>query len=191
MAPTSNKRNITLAVTGASGAIYASRLLRKLKSMGNQIECLSLIFSENAKQIWKEELGKPLPAEQEMRIYENDDFYAPVASGSCGTDAMIIVPASMGIIGRIANGTSNDLISRAADVMLKERRKLIVVPRETPYNLIHIRNMETITLAGGIIVPATPSFYQKPKNINDLVDTVVDRIIDLIGLDQKTYRWGE
>jgi len=104
---------------------------------------------------------------------------------------MIIVPASMGITGRIANGVSDDLISRAADVMLKERRKLILVPRETPYNLIHIRNMETITLAGGIICPATPSFYNKPKDINELVDTVVDRIVDLAELKHDTFRWGE
>ncbi|HKK60409.1 MAG TPA: UbiX family flavin prenyltransferase, partial [Salinivirga sp.] len=99
--------------------------------------------------------------------------------------------ASMGITGRIANGVSDDLISRAADVMLKERRKLILVPRETPYNLIHIRNMETITLAGGIICPATPSFYNKPKDINELVDTVVDRIVDLAELKHDTFRWGE
>jgi 4-hydroxy-3-polyprenylbenzoate decarboxylase len=104
---------------------------------------------------------------------------------------MIICPASMGILGRIANGTSDDLIARAADVMLKERRKLILVPRETPFNLIHIRNMETLTLAGAIICPASPSFYSRPKTIDDLVMTVVERIISLAGFDAKTYRWME
>lgn len=185
------KRNIVVAVSGASGAIYARRLLHKLKILEAQIEELSVIFSNNARQIWSEELNIPLPAGKDIKFYENDDFYAPMASGSCATDTMIIVPASMGITGRIANGVSDDLISRAADVMLKERRKLILVPRETPYNLIHIRNMETITLAGGIICPAAPSFYNKPKDINALADTVVDRIVDLAGLKQDTFRWGE
>ncbi len=185
------KRNITIAVTGASGSIYAYRLIRKLKTLNNQVDCLSLVFSENAKGIWKEELDKPIPVEQDLKVYDNKDFYASIASGSCKTDTMIIIPASMGILGRIANGVSDDLISRAADVMLKERRKLIIVPRETPYNLIHIRNMETLTLAGAIICPATPSFYQKPQNINALADTVIDRVIDLLGLDQNTFRWGE
>lgn len=187
----STKRNIVVAVSGASGAIYAQRLLQKLNMLEAQIEELSVIFSNNARKIWSEELDIPLPAGKDIKFYKNDDFYAPMASGSCATDTMIIVPASMGITGRIANGVSDDLISRAADVMLKERRKLILVPRETPYNLIQIRNMETITLAGGIICPATPSFYNKPKDINALADTVVDRIVDLAGLKQDTFRWGE
>ena len=106
-------------------------------------------------------------------------------------DTMIICPASMGTVGRIANGTSDDLIARAADVILKERRRLIIVPRETPYNLIHIKNMKTLTLAGAIICPATPSFYSKPQTIDDLVMTVVDRIIDLAGFDNDTFRWME
>jgi 4-hydroxy-3-polyprenylbenzoate decarboxylase len=184
------KQNIAIAISGASGAIYAQRLLKKLKSLDNQIDKISVVFSNNAKQIWQEELNKPLPVGQGFQLFENSDFYSPLASGSNDYNTMIIVPASMGIIGRIANGISDDLITRAADVMLKERRKLIIVPRETPYNLIHIKNMETITLAGGIICPATPSFYQKPQNINELVDTVVDRIIDLTGLEQKSFRWG-
>jgi len=103
---------------------------------------------------------------------------------------MIIAPCSMGTLGRIAGGISNDLITRAADVILKERRKLICVVRDTPYNLIHIRNMETVTLAGGIICPATPSFYSRPSTIEEVVDTVVDRVLDLAGLDVKTFRWG-
>jgi 4-hydroxy-3-polyprenylbenzoate decarboxylase len=185
------KKNIAIAISGASGSIYAQRLLKKIRLLENQVNRIVLVFSENAKQIWKEELGQPLPNEEGIQTFENTDFNCPLASGSNNFDILIIVPASMGVVGRIANGISNDLISRAGDVMLKERRKLIVVPRETPYSLVHIRNMETITLAGGIICPATPSFYQNPKNINELVDTVVDRIIDLAGLEQNTYRWGE
>jgi 4-hydroxy-3-polyprenylbenzoate decarboxylase len=116
---------------------------------------------------------------------------APFASGSGQFDTMMIVPCSMGTLGRIATGISNDLITRAADVILKERRKLICVVRETPYNLIHIKNMEAVTLAGGIICPATPSFYSKPASIEEVAATVIDRIIDLAGLKQETYRWGE
>ena len=116
---------------------------------------------------------------------------APFASGSAAYNIMIIIPCSMGTLGRIASGISNDLISRAADVVLKERRKLICVVRDTPYNLIHIRNMETITLAGGIIAPATPSFYSKPTTIEEVAATVVDRIIDLAGLQNESYRWGK
>ena len=116
---------------------------------------------------------------------------APFASGSAKFDTMIICPCSMGILGRIATGVSNDLTTRAADVILKERRRLILVIRDTPYNLIHINNMKTITEAGGIICPATPSFYSNPKTFEDLAATVIDRVIDLAGLDQSTYRWGD
>lgn len=189
--PSIQKKNIVIAIGGASGSVYAYRLLKKLRSLSDQVSDISIIFSENARQIWNEELGKPIVAEQDLTIYENTDFYAPIASGSSKVDAMIIVPSSMGMLGRIANGISDDLITRAADVMLKERRRLIIVPRETPLSLIHIRNMESLTLAGAIICPATPSFYQNPKTIYELVDTVVDRIIDLTGLEQKSFRWGE
>ena len=189
--PSIQKKKIVIAVGGASGSVYAYRLLKKLRSLSDQVAGISVIFSENARQIWNEELGKPIVSEQDLTIYENTDFYAPLASGSSRVDAMIIVPSSMGMLGRIANGISDDLITRAADVMLKERRRLIIVPRETPLSLIHIRNMESLTLAGAIICPATPSFYQNPKTIYELVDTVVDRIIDLTGLDQKSFRWGE
>jgi 4-hydroxy-3-polyprenylbenzoate decarboxylase len=118
------------------------------------------------------------------------DFHAPFASGSGQFNTMIIIPCSMGTLGRIATGVSNDLITRAADVVLKERRKLICVVRDTPYNLIHIRNMETVTLAGGIICPATPSFYSVPKTIEEVAATVVDRVLDLAGINVKTFRWG-
>ena len=123
--------------------------------------------------------------------FEKFDFNAPFASGSAGYNTMIVAPCSMGTLGRIATGISDDLITRAADVVLKERRKLILMVRETPYNLIHIKNMETVTLAGGIICPATPSFYSRPTTIEQAAATVVDRVIDLAGLKQDSYRWGE
>ena len=183
-------RKIVVAVTGASGAIYTSRLLSRLASFKDMIDETAVIFSENAKEIWKFETGacyKPTGSEKE---YSDKDFYAPFASGSSKYDTMIICPASMGIIGRIANGISNDLISRAADVMLKERHTLILVPREAPYNLIHINNMKILTEAGAIICPASPSFYSKPVTIDDLVLTIVDRILDLAGFEVDTKRWG-
>ncbi|MFZ9588696.1 MAG: UbiX family flavin prenyltransferase, partial [Chitinophagaceae bacterium] len=126
-----------------------------------------------------------------LPVYNKHDFSAPFASGSGRFDTMIIIPCSMGTLGRIASGASNNLITRAADVILKEKRKLICVARETPYNLIHIRNMETITLAGGIICPATPSFYSQPKTIEEVASTVVDRVLDLACFEIKSFRWGK
>jgi 4-hydroxy-3-polyprenylbenzoate decarboxylase len=184
-------RKVIVAVSGASGSIYALRLLEKLESLKTPPSEIAVVFSDNAREIWKYETGKKFVAKAPAKAYNNDDFFVPFASGSSDFDTMIICPASMGILGRIANGTSDDLITRAADVMLKERRKLILVPRETPYNLIHIRNMETLTLAGAIICPATPSFYSKPETIDDLVMTVVERIILLAGFEADTYRWME
>jgi 4-hydroxy-3-polyprenylbenzoate decarboxylase len=186
-----NNRKIILAITGASGAIYAQRLLDKLLSLEKQPEEIAVVFSDNAKAIWEFETGNEFVAKGTTKEYNNKDFFVPFASGSSDYDTMIICPASMGILGRIANGTSDDLIARAADVILKERRKLILVPRETPYNLIHIRNMETLTLAGAIICPASPSFYSKPQNIDDLVMTVVERVISLAGFDTDRFRWME
>jgi 4-hydroxy-3-polyprenylbenzoate decarboxylase len=184
-------RKIIVAVTGSSGAIYAQKLLDRLKILKDPPSEMAVIFSDNARAIWEYETGDKFVAEPPAKEYDNTDFFVPFASGSSGYDTMIICPSSMGIIGRIANGTSEDLIARAADVMLKERRKLIMVPRETPYNLIHIRNMETLTLAGAIICPATPSFYSRPRTIDDLVMTVVERVITLAGFDADTYRWME
>ena len=182
-------RNIILAVTGASGSMYTAKLLEKLQTLKSPPASIAVVFSDNAKAIWEYETGKKYKVKAPAKEYDNKDFFVPFASGSSDYDTMIICPASMGILGRIANGTSDDLIARAADVMLKERRKLILVPRETPFNLIHIRNMETLTLAGAIICPASPSFYSRPKTIDDLVMTVVERIISLAGFDAKTYRW--
>ncbi len=184
-------RKIVVAITGASGSIYADLLLKKLaQTFEFKIE-LSVVMTENAKEVWKTELGNNTWNNDACRIYTTTDFNAPFASGSGQYDTMIIVPCSMGTLGRIAAGISNDLISRAADVMLKERRKLICVARETPYSLVHIRNMEAITLAGGIICPATPSFYSKPQTIEAVAETVVDRILDLAGIPIKTFRWGQ
>ena len=182
-------RKIILAITGASGSIYASKLLERLGSLKSPPSEIAVIFSDNAKEIWRYETGKPFKARNPAKEYLNNSFFVPFASGSCNYDTMIICPASMGVLGRIANGVSGDLITRAADVILKERRKLILVPRETPYNLIHIRNMETLTLAGAIICPATPSFYSKPQNIDELVLTVVERVLSLAGFDVNPYRW--
>ena len=183
-------RKIVIAVTGASGSIYANLLLRKLQQLDNQLTELSLVMTTNAKEVWKIELGNENFTGYKLKHYSQTDFNAPFASGSGQYDTMIIIPCSMGTLGRIASGISNDLISRAADVILKERRKLICVIRDMPYNLMHIRNMETITLAGGIICPATPSFYSKPTTIEEVAATVVDRVIDLAGLQNKSYRWG-
>jgi 4-hydroxy-3-polyprenylbenzoate decarboxylase len=185
------KKNIIIAVTGASGSVYANTLLRELVKQGNKFGSIAVVFTDNAKSINEYESDSGFSLEGIIREYDNNDFTAPFASGSCSYDTMIICPASMGVIGRIAHGFSNDLVTRAADVMLKEKRRLIIVPRETPYNLIHIRNMETLTLAGAIICPATPSFYSKPKTIDDLVMTVVGRIMSLAGIDSKIFKWGE
>ena len=185
------RQKIVVAITGASGSVYAKVLLTKLCQLKDQIEELGVVMTENAKDVWKTELGNEEYKNYDVKYFGQQDFYAPFASGSGQYSTMIIIPCSMGTLGRIATGISSDLITRAADVILKERRKLICVARDTPYNLIHIKNMETITLAGGIIAPATPSFYSLPKTIEEVAATVVDRVIDLAGLQQNSYRWGE
>src|ERR1700744_51114 len=181
---------IVVAITGASGSIYPRLLLDKLAALKQQWTDLAVVMTENAKQVWQTELGNESYRDYSFPFFSQQDFRAPFASGSGKYDTMIIIPCSMGTLGRIATGVSNDLISRAADVVLKERRKLICVVRDTPYNLIHIRNMETVTLAGGIICPATPSFYSLPKTIDEVAATVVDRVIDLAGFNIDTFRWG-
>jgi flavin prenyltransferase len=183
-------RKIVVAITGASGSLYASLLIEKLLSIHSQWENVSIVMTKNARQVWETELGSQSYKDLPLEVYETDNFNAPFASGSARYDTMIIIPCSMGSLGKIAAGVSSDLISRAADVILKERRKLICVIRDNPYNLIHIRNMETVTLAGGIICPASPSFYSKPATIKEVVSTVVDRVIDLAGFDLKSFRWG-
>jgi flavin prenyltransferase len=184
-------RKIVLAITGASGSVYALKLLEKFQQLKTPPDEVAVIISDTAKGIWLAETGMkffPIPPAKE---YNNETFKAPFASGSSSYKMMIICPASMGTVGRIANGISDDLITRTADVMLKERRKLIMVPRETPYNLMHINNMKILTLSGAIICPATPSFYSNPKTIDDLVMSVVNRILDLAGFESNSYRWME
>jgi 4-hydroxy-3-polyprenylbenzoate decarboxylase len=182
---------IIVAVTGASGSVYALKLLGKLSGLKMPPAEIAVVFSDTAKEIWEHETGQKYIPVPPAKVFENNNFFAPFASGSSTYSTMIICPASLGTLGRIANGVSDDLISRAADVMLKERRKLILVPRETPYNLIHIKNMEVLTLAGAVICPATPSFYSKPQTIDDLVMTVVNRIISLAGYESDSYHWME
>lgn len=181
---------IVLAITGASGAIYPKLIMDKLTGLKDQWEAVGVVMSRNAMEVWKTELGNEDYKNYPFRFFEKNDFNAPFASGSARYNIMIVAPCSMGTLGRIANGVSDDLVTRAADVVLKERRKLVLVARETPYNLIHIRNMETVTLAGGIICPATPSFYSRPQTIEEAAATVVDRVLDIAGLDISTYRWG-
>jgi flavin prenyltransferase len=180
---------IIIAITGASGSIYPKLIMDKLIAIKDQWEHVGVVMSKNAKEVWRTELGNESFQEYPFQFWEKTDFNAPFASGSAKYNIMIVAPCSMGTLGRIANGVSDDLVSRAADVVLKERRKLILMVRETPYNLIHIKNMETVTLAGGIICPCTPSFYSRPKTIEEAAATVVDRALDLAGLDISTYRW--
>jgi 4-hydroxy-3-polyprenylbenzoate decarboxylase len=186
-----SKKKIVVAVTGASGSVYAKVLFDKLKDLQDQISEIGIIMSDNAKDVWFHELGNKDYSSYGFRFYDKRDFMAPFASGSAGFDTMIVCPCSMGTLGRVASGVSDDLITRAADVILKERRKLILLVRETPYNLIHINNMKTISEAGGIICPATPSFYSLPKTIEEVAATVLNRVIDLVGFDYESYQWGK
>lgn len=181
---------ILVAISGASGAIYPKLIIDKLLSVKDQWEELSVVMSSNAKAIWEAELGNKDFENLPAQFFDKNDFNAPFASGSAKYNIMIVAPCSMGTLGRIAAGISNDVVTRAADVVLKERRNLILLLRETPYNLVHIKNMETVTLAGGIICPATPSFYSKPQTIEELAATVADRVLDLAGISIKTFRWG-
>jgi 4-hydroxy-3-polyprenylbenzoate decarboxylase len=183
------KKKVVVAITGASGSVYAQVLLEKLLLIQDQIDQVGLVLSSNARDVWEYELQNKDYENLPWKIWGKDDFFAPFASGSAGFDTMIICPCSMGTLGRIAAGLSDDLITRSADVILKERRKLICVLRDTPYNLIHIRNMATITEAGGIICPASPSFYSRPSDFKELAATVVDRVLDLAGFEIKTSRW--
>ncbi len=186
-----NHNKIVIAVTGASGSIYAKVLLDKLKNLQAQFDEISIVMSDNARFVWEHELGHKEYKDYGFKTYDKMDFKAPFASGSAKYNIMIICPCSMGTLARIATGISNDLITRSADVILKERRKLILITRDTPLSLIHINNMKTVTEAGGIICPASPSFYSNPKTIEEVAATVIDRVIDLIGIESESFRWGE
>jgi flavin prenyltransferase len=179
---------LVLAATGASGMIYLQRLLDQIDCRQHEVH---LVLSGYAKQVIADEVDK-LRVPSGVHEYPERSMNAPFASGSALFDAMVLVPCSMGTLGRIAAGTSETLILRAADVFLKERRKLILVPRETPWNLIHARNCCALLEAGAIILPASPAFYSRPQTIEAAADTVVHRILDQIGLPpQETFRWGE
>jgi len=184
-------KKTVIAISGASGMIYAERLLKRLQTdkLQAQLSEIALISSDNVDGIWSHEIPEIKLSDFGFPIYKNNNFYVPFASGSSAYDVMIIIPCSMGTLGRIASGVSENLIGRTADVMLKERKKLILVTREMPLNLIHINNMKTVTEAGGIICPASPTFYNRPATIEELADTVVDRILDLSGFRVNAKRW--
>lgn len=182
---------IAVAVTGASGALYAKVLLDELLKLRDQWREVALVWSDNAYTVWQQEIGDESYRQYPFRVFAKNDFMAPFASGSSSYESLIICPCSMGTVGRIAGGISNDLVTRAADVMLKERRRLICVVRETPYNLVHLRNMTAVTEAGGIICPASPSFYNRPQSLEEAALTVVHRVLQLAGLKTDGYRWQE
>ena len=183
-----NKRNIIIAVTGASGSIYARLLCQRLAQV-EEVERIALIVTRNGEEVCRYEDVASWMANPRFTRYDNDNLFAPPASGSASFDAMVIIPCSMGMAGRIAAGISNDLTSRAADVMLKERRRLILVPREAPLSTIHLRNLTTLSECGAIICPAAPSFYSHPQDIENLCETIIERILTLLGVETPHYEW--
>jgi len=183
---------LVVAVGGASGSIYARRLLDTLATIHARdpraLE-VGLCFSSAGTEVWQHELG--VVPDYPFKRYGLRDFRAPFASGSAGWDAMVVIPCSAGGLARIAHGISEDLIGRAADVMLKERRKLVLVVRETPLSQIHLENMLAVTRAGAVVLPASPSFYSKPQTVDALLDTVLGRVLDQVGLpNELAPRWG-
>jgi 4-hydroxy-3-polyprenylbenzoate decarboxylase len=197
-------QKIVVGITGASGSIYGLRLVEELLRAGNEV---SLLLSSAGRQVLAYETGLQLDTDhveslrqlhehfavqENLKTYAMDDFFAPVASGSNAPDAVVICPCSMGTLGRIAAGLSDNLLERVADVALKERKKLLLVPRETPLNQIHLRNLLRVSQAGGQILPAMPAFYQKPQSIEELVDFVVGKVLDSLGIAHQLFgRWGE
>lgn len=179
---------LVIAATGASGTIYLQRLLEQIDRAAHEVH---LVMSGHANQVARQELDN-FEVPPDVAQHSENDMNVPFVSGSARFDAMVIVPCSMATLGRIASGSSDSVLLRAADVFLKERRKLIVVPRETPWNLIHARNVVTLLEAGAVVLPAIPSFYSRPSSLNAIVDTVVWRILDQIGLpNPAAYRWAE
>jgi len=186
---TISKNKIILAVTGASGSIYASEALKMLIS-SSKVEEVALIYSHNGQKVWAYEKQEDIFHEK-IRAFSNDDLFAPPSSGSSLYNAMLVIPCSMGTLAKIAHGIADTLITRAADVMLKERRPLWLAVREAPYNLVHIKNMEAVTLAGGGIFPLTPFFYHHPKDIHELVQPLISRLLNLVGIIEPTVPWKE
>ena len=183
-------QKLIVAIGGSSGAIYARLLLDRLSGLRDQYDDLAIVVSRNAEINWQLEIKDRSMADYGFKVYGPADFDAPFASGSARFNTMIVCPCSMGLLARMAQGLSDELMTRAADVVLKERRKLIVVPRETPFSLIHIDNMKKLTEAGAIICPAVPSFYNGADTVEKVCLTVVDRVLDLGGFNIETYRWG-
>ena len=180
---------ILIAITGASGALYAQRLLDQLNPAEHEIH---VVLSAYAHTVIREELPEGLRLPEGATTHGLKSMNAPFASGSSPPACMVIIPCTMGTLGRIAHGYSEDVLLRAADVVLKEKKKLILVPRETPLNLVHVKNFELLLLAGATILPANPSFYSRPQTIQDVVDTVVARVLDHLGVAHNLMpRWGE
>ena len=185
------KEKIVVGITGASGACYAYQFLKKLTNLGFSKDNLAVVFTKNGYDVFNYEMGQDIfnEVKNEFTIYRNDSFMVPFASGSSDYTTLVVMPCSMGTLSKIATGAASDLISRTADVMLKERRKLILLTRETPLNLIHLENMVKVTQAGGIICPASPSFYSKPETVESLISTVTDRVLSLCGINHTGYEW--
>lgn len=180
---------VVVAVTAASGAIYARQCVELLLA-SSSVERIALIYSREAEAVAKAE-GVVIPEDSRIEVFQNDDMWASPASGSARWDSMLIVPSTMGTIGRIASGVSQSLIERSADVMLKERRRLVIVAREAPYSLIHLRNMTALTEAGAIIIPASPSFYFCPQSVEELCLTISERAVELAGISVLRREWGD
>ena len=182
------KRRIIVAVTGASGSLYARLLVQKLLAY-RDVE-VSVIATDNGTAVMRYEDSIDWLRDPQLKYYDNHDFFSAPASGSARFDAMVVIPCTMGTVGRIAAGLSNDLLARAADVMLKERRTLVLVPREAPVSTIHLRNLTALSECGAVICPASPSFYSRPESIEAACETVTNRVISLLGLDPGTPEWG-
>ncbi len=189
-------RKIVVGITGASGAIYARSLFDALtEARAKEKMALAAVLSQTAPEVWAHEIGGDVRewlAQRDVPVFDGRDYRAPFASGSAGWDAMAIVPCSMSTVAKVAHGMSDDLLSRAADVMLKERRKLLLMARETPLSAIHLENMLVATRAGALVLPAVPSFYGHPRTVEEVVGTVVARILDHLGIENaRAHRWGE
>ncbi|WP_276721723.1 UbiX family flavin prenyltransferase [Alistipes sp.] len=180
---------IVVAITAASGGIYARLTLERLLR-SSEVSQIALVCSARAREVLAHE-DVVLPEDGRIRLFGNDDLFAPPASGSARYDAMVVVPSTVGTVGRVAAGAAQSLVERAADVMLKERRRLVFVVRETPLSLIHLRNMTALTEAGAVILPACPSFYAGAQDVETLCGTVADRAVALLGVDAEHYEWGE
>lgn len=182
---------LILGITGASGSIYAKRIIEIIRANAKLVDELAIVFTETGRKVWQYEIEDLKIEEIPFKIYSNDDYFVAFASGSSTFEAMIVCPCSMGTLAKIANGIADNLITRAADVMLKENRKLVIVPRETPLNLIHVNNMQKAIQAGALICPAMPSFYSKPTTIEQIIDTVIQKVLHLSGIDFTFFEWNK